>query len=163
MSDEYGAKFVFGIGHGSMGDDVHISNDPAKVKEGWVGFYEKWGHSNYSFNIYGTENLYIKPGAMWDGSHWVSGVWLEVGEFMNAPKTGEVLIQTLGMGSPYYASDGTSLYDRDDTLFKIVEGNKELEIPVADVMDSDVYLIPSATTRYPGEGWQPIGQLDMDE
>jgi len=44
-----------------------------------------------------------------------------------------------------------------------VEGNKELEIPAADVMDSDVYLIPSASARYPGEGWQPIGQLDMDE
>ena len=151
MSDEYGAPFVFGIGHGDLGDE---SNDPAKVGDNWVGFKDRFGISNYQFNLYGTENLFVKFG---------DDIWLHVGDFMNAPQAGQVLIQTLGMGSPYYASDGTSLYDRDDTLFKIVEGNKELEIPAMDVMDSKVFLAPSASTRFPGEGWQPIGQLDMDE
>lgn len=157
MADEYGAPFVFGIGHGDLGDE---SNDPAKIKDGWTAFPEwhKDGISKYMFNAWlwadGKSHFFVNFG---------EGIWLEVGEFMDAPKTGEVLIQTLGVTGPYYASDGTSLYDRNDTLFKIVEGNKELEIPAADVMDSDVYLIPSASARYPGEGWQPIGQLDMDE
>jgi hypothetical protein len=153
MADEYGAPFIFGIGHGDLGDE---SNDPAKIKDSWTA-YKDWfrdGISHYQFNIWGAENMYVNFG---------EGLWIEVGEFLDAPKTGEVLIQTLGVTGPYYASNGTSLYDRNDTLFKIVEGNKELEIPAKDVMDSDVYLIPSASARYPGEGWQPIGQLDMDE
>lgn len=151
MADEYGAPFVFGIGHGELGDE---SNDPAKVGDNWVGFKSRWGHSNYSFNIYGYENMYIQFG---------EGLWIQVGEFLNAPQQGQVLIQTLGVTGPYYDTNGVSLYDRNDTLFKIVEGNKELELPAEDVMDSDVFLIPSASARFPGEGWQPIGQLDMDE
>ena len=151
MADEYGAPFVFGIGHGELGDE---SNDPAKVGSNWVGFDDKWGHSNYSFNIKGYENMMVKFG---------EGLWSEVGEFLDAPQQGQVLIQTLGVTGPYYDASGTSLYDRNDTLFKIVEGNKELTLPAKDVMDSDVFLIPSASARYPGEGWLPIGQLDMDE
>ena len=151
MADEYGAPFVFGIGHGELGDE---SNDPAKVGSNWVGFDDRWGHSNYSFNIKGYENMMVKFG---------EGLWSEVGEFLDAPQQGQVLIQTLGVTGPYYDTSGTSLYDRNDTLFKIVEGNKELTLPAKDVMDSDVFLIPSASARYPGEGWLPIGQLDMDE
>jgi len=151
MADEYGAPFVFGIGHGELGDE---SNDPAKVGSNWVGFDDRWGHSNYSFNIKGYENMMVKFG---------EGLWSEVGEFLDAPQQGQVLIQTLGVTGPYYDASGTSLYDRNDTLFKIVEGNKELTLPAKDVMDSDVFLIPSASARYPGEGWLPIGQLDMDE
>lgn len=152
MADEYGAPFVFGIGHGELGDE---SNDPNKVGDNWVGLeVTHWEGSNFNFRYFGTENMMVKFG---------EGLWTEVGEFLDAPKTGEVLIQTLGVTGPYYDSSGNSLYDRNDTLFKIVEGNKELELPAKDVMDSDVFLIPSASARYPGEGWQPIGQLDMDE
>ena len=158
MSDTYGAPFVFGIGHGSLGDE---SNDPAKIKDGWVdgiGLLFRDGVSSFKFNLVNWAdekyNMFANFG---------EGIWTEVGEWMNAPWTGRVLIQTLGVTGPYYDASGNSLYERNDIMFKITEGGREVVIPGLDVMDSKLFLIPSATARYPGEGWLPIGQLDMDE
>lgn len=152
QSAKHAAPFIFGIGHGDLGDE---SNDPNKVGDNWVSrLLARSDSSFFNWFWFGYENMFAKFG---------EALWIEVGEWLDAPETGQVLIQTLGVTGPYYDTDGNSLYDYNDWMFKITEGGREVEIPKADVMDSDVVLIPSASARYPMEGWQPLGQYDMED
>ena len=158
MSKDRGsANFIFGMGFGRTTDEDH---DPATVGENWKSGNTMealppssvW--SNFQAYVVGTYNQYGFEGL---------GVFAEVGEWHYLGMGNQSIPNWINVVPPYYATDGTSLYFRDETLWKMGIGSHEIPPHLMhDVMDSDVYLEPSASVRYPMEGWQPIGQWDMD-
>ena len=170
-----GAPYVFGIGHGNLGDE---DNRPSNVGDNWEtgntldAFKAGWSQ----FSRYKAQN---QDGAHWNLFGFVGlGVYATVGEWNHAIGYGDSYFTIHGRGlidvvAPYYAADGTSLYYRDETLHKMGIGSHEVEQHHdADVMDTDRYHNPdedfsqgqwaNVPVRYPYEGWQPIGQLDME-
>ena len=161
-NDRGSANFIFGIGFGNEND---ANKNPGNVGDDWVSGNtfdalppsSKW--SGFNAYVVGTEYQYGFVGL---------GIYAEVGEWNHAIGYGDTYFNVYGAGlisvfPPYYNSAGVSQYYRDDTLHKMTIGSYNVPDNVdSDVMDSDVYLTPSATARYPMEGWQPIGHWDMD-
>jgi hypothetical protein len=161
-NDRGSANFVFGMGFGKATDE---SNTPSTVGDEWVSGNtfdalppgSKW--SNYRAYVTGTEYQYGFVGL---------GLYADVGEWNHAIGYGNTYFNIYGVGlislyPPYYTASGVSNYVRDDTLHKMTIGSYNVPDNIDhDVMDSKKYLTPSATARYPMEGWQPVGQWDMD-
>lgn len=155
--DRGSANFIHGMGFGRSTDEDH---NPSGVGENWksgntmdaLPASSKW--SNFQAYIVGTRYEYGFEGP---------GVRHEVGEWYSLDAGNMAIPTYINVVPPYYATDGTSLYFRDETLHKMGIGSHEIPVHLYhDVMDSDMYLEPSASVRYPMEGWQPYGQWDMD-
>jgi hypothetical protein len=155
--DRGSANFVFGMGFGRSTDE---NINPSNVGDNWETGNTRdalppssvW--SNFQAYAVGTYNEYGFEGP--DVRH-------EVGEWHSLDMGNLAIPMYINVLPPYYDSSGTSLYFRDETLHKMGIGSHEIPVhEYADVMDSDAYLEPSASVRYPMEGWQPIGQWDMD-
>ncbi len=161
MSKDRGsANFIFGMGFGLTTDEDH---DPATVGENWksgntmMALPPSSVWSNFQAYVVGTYNQYGQLG------NELSGVWQHVGEYSGLGEGDSGIPNWINVVPPYYAADGTSLYFRDETLWKMGIGSHEIPPHLMkDVMDSDAYLEPNELVRYPMEGWQPIGQWDMD-
>jgi hypothetical protein len=155
--DRGSANFMFGMGFGRTTDE---NNSPSNVGDNWetgntldaVGVGSIW--SNFQAYIVGTRYAYGFVGP--DVRH-------EVGEWHSLDMGNQAIPTFLNVMAPFYDSSGNSLWFRDDTLHKMGIGSYSVPRHLEkDVMDSDEYLAPSASVRYPMEGWQPIGQWDMD-
>lgn len=155
--DRGSANFIHGMGFGRTTDE---DTNPSTVGDNWKSgntFDALPPSSVWSdFQAYtaGVYNQYGFKGL---------GVWTEIGEWSSLDEGNQHIPTYINVVPPYYDTNGISLYFRDETLWKMGIGSHEIPAHLyQDVMDSDDYLEPNATVRYPREGWQPIGQWDMD-
>ena len=155
--DRGSASFIHGMGFGrTTAEDT----SPSTVGDNWksgntmMALPPSSVWSNFQAYVIGTRYQYGFEGP---------DVRNQVGEWSSLGEGNAGIPMWINVMPPYYDTSGNSLYFRDATLWKMGIGSHEIPPHLMkDVMDSDAYLEPSATARYPMEGWQPYGQWDMD-